>query len=412
MPKDKQGREITGITSALTEKQKAEYGDKTRGGLSDEQIANVFGDIEPEEPVVGSGNGQLQPQPPQAPAPEPTPQILTKSVDQQVTVTEPEPTTPEGETGEPTEPGEPQKPEEPLPEGAQKVELEQAEYDHLNSLSKDDLIAKLVSHRKGKSTFQSQLAKLENVVGQPILEAVKTGEDLTMVSRLLSDLPDPAFQKHVAEFYDEHSMKDDGTYERVKDRVPAPDVLAKFAELNMKLANLNVISFMPQETEFDANEAMTNPASVSGQAMAKMRTEESKINKELTEIIEKSTQTHQAVKADPEGIRQARLLAWDNLVESNPQLQKPGEKDKFKAYVQEKRNNLLEVLYESYKRESEAQKQTKTLILREIDTVAKNKQSVEKPKTGVSTDTKKAPKDYDESQEHLIKADADYFGDM
>jgi len=102
MPKDKQGREITGITSALTEKQKAEYGDKTRGGLSDEQIANVFGDIEPEEPVVGSGNGQLQPQPPQAPAPEPTPQILTKSVDQQVIVTEPEPTTPEGETGEPT----------------------------------------------------------------------------------------------------------------------------------------------------------------------------------------------------------------------------------------------------------------------------------------------------------------------
>jgi hypothetical protein len=402
---DDKGRSITGIKSALPEKDKLLYGNKTRGG------DNIFNDVEPDELAQAA-------QPDSITQPTKTTQLIHN---------EPEPSKPELEEdeakalsdegkGSPTEKTETPEAEMIKPKAVGEIEVEQSEYDHLKSQPLDDLIAWGLDHRKGKSTLQSRLDKLQNVIGKQLIDAVEAGENLTGVQKLLADLPDASFQQHLAKFYETHELKN-GSYIRTKAELPAPDLLKRYAETIVNQASLNVTNFYDGDADdFDYNEAVRNPSSKAGVALSKYENEKRKLEAELQKIESESNQSQQSVQPQSDDqVRRQNQRAWDGLINRYKELNIPDKLRDFRAFADQHRTpeTLLEAIYKAFQFDLSAKRATRTLIVRELEAIGANKSVSTPPEKADKSKAKiKAPANIKAEELNKIKADHDYFGDI
>ena len=174
---------------------------------------------------------------------------------------------------------------------------------------------------------------------------------------------------------------------------------------------------MPKDSDeqFDANEALTRPASASGQAYSKFLRRSNEIDTELNRIIESASEAQAPSTDNLERQRELGQRALDTLTAAHTDLKESAVMDEFRAYVQANSNNLLEVLYQSFRAGRSTRTAVRKLLVREMDTIAANRQgaatqpSVKSVSTG--EDTPAYLRDVDPKVREAVAKDANYFGD-
>lgn len=410
--------------SHLVDTDNGNYGSKTMG-VTEEMEDAMFdgaGDFVAPEPVVQ--------QPAPAPKPQPAPVIkpdnqLPENYEvesdeeegQKEGVLNPDPESSEQTPATESEQGQQPTDAEVSPPSDSEVEIEQKEYDYLKTLDADQLIARMVSHRKGKSTLQSRVDKIKNVVGDSFWKAVEDGQDLRGASRLLSDLSHPEFQSHIKDFYDSHELRGD-TYIRTKQASTPPlDVLSKYTELITKQAELNPVQYMDKDAEFDANEALSRPGSPSGRAYAKYESEKMKLQREIDTIMQQSAEVG---APKPDQVREAAAVLqrqWQDLVSHNKELQDQTKLSDFQRFVDDYRNKPLEAFWLAFRQASNGKANTIRLVMRELANVSANKSAPvstsQKVQSGVSSKHKiKVPANIRREDVAGVIKDHEYFGDI
>jgi hypothetical protein len=422
MPKDEKGREVTGIPpSSIVDGGMQSYGNKTTG-VSEELEAAIFGDDDgdadvqetppaqqPETPTPAPVKPAQQPSAPAATKQDDIPDKYEVELDEE---DEPSKETADVKTSEPGEEQQQSDVKEVLPPTDSEVEIEQKEYDYLKTLDNDQLIARMVSHRKGKATVQSRLDKLKNVVGESFIQAVDAGQDLRGASRLLSDLAHPEFQDHLTEFYASHELKN-GKYVRTKESAPpAPSVLARYTELLTKQAELNPMQYMDKDTDFDANEALARPASPSGRAWSKYEGEKLKIQREIDAILQQSAEVG---TPSPDKTREAAEVLHTQW-QKNKELQDQDKVTAFKQFVEEYRNRPLEAFLLAFRQANNGKANTIRLVMKELDRVSANKSAPvttsQKVQSGNSKHKIKIPNNIRREDIAAVIKDNEVFGDI
>lgn len=385
--KSMDGPGLTGFTSALPANQAQQYGTHATG-VSDEEQDRIFGESDVygnQEPVqqnkVVTKNNPVQ----QVPETTETQTIATSVQQNTENVEQPAP--------------------QPIPEGAETIEVEEGEYQHLKGLQPDELIAFGVKHRKTYAKLQSRIDKIKNVLGDKFIESVDKGEAPREAALLFNDLHDEAFQKHVAGFYDSHELRE-GKYIKTKQDTPPANILQEYNKLAFEQATLNVRSFIDKDVDFDANEAFSNPSSASGVALSKFERRKAEIENRLKEIESQSVNaTPQA--QDSEKVKEMGRRTWESFVNKNGI--SSDVLTQFQGYVSTNSPDLLNVFWKAFKADQSATQKTRSLVLREIRTVADNMQRTQSP-SGAKTITNNNQHNLNH-QEQLIAADAALFGD-
>jgi hypothetical protein len=431
MPKDEKGRELLGISpSAVIDGGLSSYGNKTTG-VTEAMEDAIFGDDGYDEtPATPAQVPAVAPSKPVPPPQQPAPVAKAPDIPDKYEVEpdEEEEGSQEGVLGQapanaqddkPAEQGDAVKAvgdAEQHPPTDSEVEIDQKEYDFLKTLEPDQLIARMVSHRKGKSTLQSRVDKLKNAVGDDFFKAVEDGQDVRGASRLLTDLAHPEFQDHLKEFYDSHELRN-GQWIRTKQAsAPPPDVLSRYTDLISKQAELNPIQFMDKDSEFDANEALARPGSPSGRAYSKYESEKMKLQREIDTILQQSA----AVGAPkPEQAREAAAVlkrSWDDLVVHNKELQEQTKLTEFQSFVDTYRNRPLEAFFMAFQHANNGKAATIRLVMKEFDRVSANKSAPvttqQKVQSAASKYKIKVPNNIKREDVAAVIRDNEVFGDL
>ena len=412
MAVDDKGREITGLKSALPQSVAALYGNKTKGG--DNSLYDVLTD--------GNGDDDNAPAPatrqqPQAQVSSTPPKVVPPTQDpQQQTPPPPVAAADSIEEDEDTTAASPIEStvtdhDIDLTPGMT-IEVDNAEYEFLTGLEKDDIITRMLAHRKGKTTLQSRLDKIKDIVGTDLVKALEEGEDVTPVKTLLHDLQDPALQSYIADFYTTHEKTDVG-YKRVKGFIPTTDVFTTYTNLLTEKANLNVSQFLTEGDNFSADDALLNPHSPSGRALASYQSKQREIDTKLADLTKASTTTTPVPQQDPA----AASRAWDSLRKRFPELVDKGKMTSFQSFVRDNINTPLEAFYSAFRAQESGTSKRRTLVLRELNTIDKNVQSAPNNINGmVSTGNNKkkdtVPGNVKPEDWERIKHDNDVFGDI
>lgn len=363
------------------------YGKKTKSILAE----NVFGDIsteglESDQPTVQKPAPSVQK--PARPEPE------MKSV---VKETEPE-------LEEPTEPE--TNPESEPEVQAEHVDIEESEYDYLSTLEPEQLIAFGAKHRKSASTMQSKFDRVKKAIGTKLADAIEKGELPKEAVVLFNNLDDEAFQQHISGFFDTHTPDTvTGKYQRVSGYVPDADTLQQYQKLVLEKAKLNVRNFMPEDSDFDYNEALTEPSSASGIAYSKYEAERARIDGDLSRIQAMTKPSQPAVSAEDRARAGEQAIAA--MVAKHPELGDQETLTSYQAFIREAHSDLAEVFYQAWKSQNGAAKKMKRLILNEVQTITNNQSAPKQPNKIKG----KADSRYLESDQALMEKDAEYFGD-
>lgn len=356
---------------------------------------------------------------PTSPAPAAAKPVVTVTTNTPPPVPVAEPVTPPAPVAEPAPPAPSAPAAATTTAPTEEVEIDEGEYAHFQqaiTADADAFIAKYVSERKAKGTMQSQRDKLIGAVGREFAEAVSKGEIPSDLQRVFTDMLRPELQEHLADFYREHQLKD-GKYVRLQPKTPPAAVLQKFMDLNTERANLSAASFMPEgsEGEFDANEALTRPGTASGVAYSKFLKRSTEIESELNRIIDAASSVPEPSTITPERQMEAGRRALDALSTTHPELRDPVTMNEFNTYVQANANNLLEVLFRAFRAENSNRSAVRKLVVRELDTIAANRQSASTVPTGSVSATGEATpaflKNVDPKLREVVAKDAAYFGD-
>jgi len=435
MLKDEKGRELLGLSpSAVIDGGMESYGNKTTG-VTEAQEDAMFGDgdYEPEPQQAPAQVPAVAPSKPVAPRPQqPAPVAKAPDITDKYEVepdTDEEEGSQEGVLEQPQASAQDDKPAEPGKEAVQavgdaeqhpptdaEVEIDQKEYDYLKTLDADQLIARMVSHRKGKSTLQSRVDKLKNAVGDDFFKAVEEGQDVRGASRLLTDLAYPEFQDHLKDFYDSHELRN-GQWVRTKQAtVPPPDVFSRFMELTTKQAELNPIQFMDKDSEFDANEALARPGSPSGRAYGKYESEKMKLQREIDTILQQSVEAG-APRPDKSKETAAVLKRnWDDLVSHNKELQDQTKLQEFQTFVDTYRNRPLDAFFMAFQHANNGKAATIRLVMKEFDRVSANKSAPvttsQKVQSASSKYKIKVPNNIRREDVAAVIKDNEVFGDL
>jgi hypothetical protein len=429
MPKDEKGRELTGINpSQIVDGGMQSYGNKTTG-VTEAQEDVIFGEdySDLSEPQVTTP--AIIPSKPvqqQQPAP------VIKQPDTIPDNYEVEPDEEELQEKVSTLPDEVQKDVKSAEQGVvvstegiieqqpptdTEVEVDPKEYEFLKGLDTDQLIARMVSHRKGKSTLQSRVDQLKNAVGDNFFKAVIEGQDVRGASRLLTDLAYPEFQDHLKEFYDSHELRN-GQWVRIKQTpVPTPDVLTRYTELITRQAELNPVQFMDKDIDFDANEALARPGSPSGRAYSKYESEKMKLQREIDTILQQSAAV--GAQKSPDQAREAAVVlkrSWDDLVSKNKELQDQTKLTEFQTFVDTYRQRPLEAFFMAFQHANNGKAATIRLVMKEFDRVSANKSAPvstsQKVQSASSKYKIKIPNNIRREDVSAVIKDHEVFGDI
>lgn len=361
------------------------YGNKTKSILAE----NVFGDISTE----GLESDQQTVQKPAPTVQKTTPSEPKKKPVVQETETESE---------EPTEP----EPELEPEFQAEHVDIEESEYDYLSNLEPDQLIAFGAKHRKSASTMQSKLDRMKKAIGTKLADAIEKGELPKEAVILFNNLDDEAFQQHISGFFDTHTPDTvTGKYQRVSGYVPDADTLQQYQKLVLEKAKLNVRNFMPEDSDFDYNEALTEPSSASGIAYSKYEAERARIDGDLSRIQAMTKPSQPAVSAEDRARAGEQAIAA--MVTKHPELGDQETLTSYRTFIREAHSDLAEVFYLAWKSQNGAAKKMKRLILNEVQTITNNQSAPKQPNKIKG----KADSRYLESDQALMEKDAKYFGD-
>jgi hypothetical protein len=376
---------------------------------SDEQLATMFPDID-----LSDERPQTQPKPEPVAAKVEQPKPTNGNTDASEQVLD---QTVEPQDIEEVVDSQPEQVKESRP--VDEVEVSEEEYQYLKKRATetpDDFIAKYISQRKTAGTLQSQRDKLLNAVGKQFAELVYDGQVKPEMQRLFSDLQHPEMQEHLSEFYQSHELKD-GKYIRTVAKTPPAAVLSKFVELSTEKATLSARKFMPdgQSEDFDANEALSEPGSVSGRAYAQFMKRSNEIDTEINKIINEASAQTNAAAPNMEEQRRMGQKALEQLSSAHPELKNTDTMTAFTQYVQQNSNNLLEVFHKAFRADSVGKTAVRKLVVREIDAIASNRQSAKTtPDVKALSKGDAVPahlRDVDPKYREAVAKDADYFGD-
>jgi len=259
------------------------------------------------------------------------------------------------------------------------VDIAEDEYDYLKNLSKDELIAKMVNHRKSHKTMQSVRSKIDNALTKEVTDSIISGEtDPRVVRKLMHDLTNSQqFQEYVSDFYTKYEYKD-GTYHKIDD-TPDVSILQKYNDLVIKKVSLDINELMPEGLQYDPSEAFM-PGTASNKAYQKYQAESQKIDKEISAIMESASNN---VNGREEALRKQRdasekrmkeLFNADSKLKGNLSAQ-----DDFRQFVQSNGNDLVGMFLKAWKFEKASKTKVKTLVLNEKKSISKNKK---RPKAG------------------------------
>jgi len=374
-----------------------EYGSKTKSA----DMEDFFGEgVEPstpypemQQPEIKSKNNEVV----NATKPEPKP--------------EPEPE-PEPESTDESESEEEKKVEDKKPEPGpddEVVEIDEDEYQYLTNLPYDDLIAHYTKHKKMRAASDSRLAKVEKIVTKDFVDAATKGEIPPELNRVFKDLSDESFQRHLGEFYETHRHNGDG-WERIDNgQAVNMDILEEHTKLLTEKSRLSVDEYLPEGADFDYNEAVRAPSSVSGQALEKMNNRKAEIESRLSEIRNAAAKTQPNI--DSAAQAEATRKHFEAFMDQKEDLKDSRKRDAFRNYVQDHLNNAIEVYYTAWNNQAQKQDTTRKLVLREINTVKKNAKAPAEPSKARTSNGKTPGANYNKSQKELIEADNSYFGD-
>lgn len=277
-------------------------------------------------------------------------------------------------------------------------EISDSEYKFLQKQEKDQLIARILKHRKGQGTLQSKIAKLEGTLSKDIVDSVISGQtDGRVVRQLMSDLSQhESFQHYVADFYNKYEFKD-GTYTKIDD-APDKGTLEKFSELTIKKLSLDINDFMPEGETFNPGEVYIS-GTASNKAKSKYETEAGKIDRELNNIIGNSVDASSKRSASIQSAKQKSEQQLKDAIDSDKSLKNNfNAQNEFRQFMQQNSSNLAKVFLAAYRYEKASNSKVKKLVLNEKKNLSKNKRKVRTGGRKVSTDKVVESKSYIEDE--------------
>ena len=297
----------------------------------------------------------------------------------------------EGEEGEEEEAEE----EAVTPE---EFDITEDEYQSLQKQTKDELIARMLKHRKGNATLQSVRSKIDNALGKDVIDSILDGStNPQVVRKLITDIKgSEAFQEYVSGFYDKHQLKD-GKYVKVKDE-PDMDTLTKYSELVVKKASIDINDYMPDGDSFDPGQAFIS-GTPSYKAQLKYEKDLSEVDANLNAIIQASASADMQRKQAVQENQKRSEEKFRDIINSNKVFKKDASaEDAFRGFIQKNSSDLLSMFFDAWRYNRMNGEKTRTLVLNEKNAVAKNAGKVKIGQTKVSTRPEKPVKQYQEDE--------------
>jgi hypothetical protein len=280
----------------------------------------------------------------------------------------------------------------------EEFDIDEDEYQSLVKQSKDELIARMLKHRKGNATLQSTRGKIDNALGKDVVDSILDGStNPQVVRKLISDIKDSeAFQNYVSSFYDKHQLKD-GKYVKVSDE-PDMDTLSKYSELVVKKASLDINDYMPDGDSFDPGQAFIS-GTPSYKAKLKYEKDLSEVDAGLNAIIQASATADAQRKQSVQENQKRSEERFKDIINSNKIFKKDGSAEgDFRSFIQKNSSDLLSTFFDAWRYNRMAGDKTRTLVLNEKNAVAKNNGKVKIRPTKVSTRPEKPVKSYQEDE--------------
>ena len=393
------GGTVLGSDGNATDRNQSQgLGDRVKGELAADEVygdidftdvADATVDIAGNQSKAIAGRGNIEPDDPRDPEPETE---VKEEVDEVETVVEDDDDKQETETVE-EESDETTDDNDQESDEGEVIEVDEDEAEHLLGMDKEQLVAWGVKHRKGNSTLQSRIAKVENILGKDFTTQIESGQVPNEVGILFQSLNDETFQRYVGDFFNTHEAKD-GKYVLTHDPRATGDQLVQYSELVGKAAQVESKIDRAARGEIDDDNFSLSAA----------MKERDDIRKQMSDI--ESSTRQPTTPVSPEEKAKIGQKVWDDLITDYPELKDEQERLNFTNYVKSNSQNYLNVLYGAYKSNGRVKKKVKRFVLKEMESVRTNKQQAKKANIKTTAKTKE-PVKAKEPDEML-----DYFGDI
>ena len=226
------------------------------------------------------------------------------------------------------------------------LQITEREHKKLTTLSKDELITKIVYSRQKQAAEQSKKDILINGIGADFANEIFAGKIGHVAKRLLVDLKDETFQKYIVDFYDSHNIKE-GRYIRTKDAVPSIGVLQNYQQLLFESQQVDPQSFMPKDEQFDSNDSYVRGTN-SYMAREKYEMKRTELQGKITDILNTSEkQSNDEQKLVIDSAKRAED-EFGKLKLRFKSLQNPKTEDDFKAWLTGARNEPITSFWFAY----------------------------------------------------------------
>jgi len=272
----------------------------------------------------------------------------------------------------------------------EEFELSEDEYNALKQQDKDELIARILKHKKGSSTLQSKLAKVENALSKELVDGlIEKTTDPRVVRKLITDLSgSKEFQDYVGDFYNKYEFVD-GKYTKV-DTGPDLETLDSFSKLLVEKMSLDINNFMPEGETFNPGEAYL-AGSPSYKARAKYDDAIKKIDDNIDKMTSRAVDMSEKRKSAQAAARAAAESKLNEIISENKIFASdPGAETNFRSFIERNNSDLVSVFFKAWQFERTRGTKLKKLVLNEKKTVSKNNGKVKIKPGKVSTRPEKS----------------------